>query len=54
MDEGSDRSGAAARLGECEQCGATYPLRRAADGWEPVGIDGECDCGSEEFTPFPA
>lgn len=37
-------------LGQCTRCGRIYPVQRREDGaLRPIGIDGSCRCGNDEF-----
>ena len=37
----------------CSRCEHVYSARRTADGdLRPIGTDGECVCGNDEFEPF--
>lgn len=47
-----ETSGTPAKLGQCTRCGKTYPIRYADASWYPVGTDGTCICGGDEFVPF--
>jgi hypothetical protein len=38
-------------VGQCTNCGKVYPLRRTDDGgFRPIGQDGTCSCGHDEFS----
>lgn len=40
-------------VGECTECGQVYSLQTGADGdVVPLGTDGICQCGNDEFEPF--
>lgn len=42
-----------ALVGECTECGQVYSLQRGADGTVvPMGTDGVCQCGNDEFEPL--
>jgi hypothetical protein len=51
-EEMGETSGTPAKLGQCTRCGKTYPIRYADASWYPVGTDGTCICGGDEFVPF--
>lgn len=39
-------------FGQCTECGAIYPAQNPTDDTlRPVGTDGTCDCGNDEFEP---
>jgi hypothetical protein len=52
MSEGDEAGGQPTKLGECAECGQTYPIHRTDEGWHPVGTDGTCACGNDEIVPF--
>lgn len=38
-------------FGKCTECGTIYPVQRTEDGeLRPVGTDGTCSCGNDEFV----
>lgn len=40
-------------VGECTDCGSVYPVQRDEDGeLRPIGTEGVCDCGNDEFEPI--
>jgi hypothetical protein len=41
-------------FGQCTECGAIYPVQRTENGeLRPVGTDGTCNCGNDEFDSVP-
>lgn len=37
-------------IAQCAECEEVYPMRRTASGdLHPVGTDGRCICGNDEF-----
>lgn len=52
MSDGRDSGGVPTKLGACTDCGATYPIHGKEDTWHPIGTDGTCTCGNDEFAPF--
>ncbi|MFC7141633.1 hypothetical protein ACFQMA_17570 [Halosimplex aquaticum] len=57
-ETGGDRNGTdavdeEALVGECTECGQVYSLQMGADGAVvPLGTDGTCQCGNDEFEPL--
>ncbi len=36
----------------CADCGKIYPAQETTNGsYRPIGTDGSCNCGNEEFRP---
>ena len=51
MDEEPKSGGDPQTFGVCTECGEVYPLQRGSDGeHRPIGTEGECKCGNEEFS----
>lgn len=44
--------GEPSRLGTCTDCGRVYPLQAGAGTLRPIGTDGSCRCGNDEFEPL--
>lgn len=40
-------------LGICTNCGRAYPIQTDADRFRPIGTDGSCRCGNDEFEALP-
>ena len=39
-------------IGYCTECRTIYPVQTTPDGsLRPVGTDGTCTCGNDEFEP---
>ncbi|MCD2201433.1 MULTISPECIES: hypothetical protein [unclassified Halobacterium] len=53
-DDGSDTGGSPDVIVGCTDCSSTYPAQQAGDGYRPIGTDGTCDCGNDEFEPIDA
>ncbi|WP_436923002.1 hypothetical protein [Halosimplex amylolyticum] len=52
-DDGSEDDDGEALVGECTECGQVYSLQTGADGSVvPLGTDGTCQCGNDEFEPL--
>jgi len=52
MDDPATGDGPEA-FARCSRCEHVHAARRTADGdLRPVGTDGECVCGHDEFEPF--
>ena len=51
-DDGSDTGGSPDVIVGCTDCNSTYPAQLAGDGYRPIGTDGTCDCGNDEFEPI--
>lgn len=41
-------------LGKCTECAAIYALYKSERGWRVLGTDGNCRCGSSDFTVLSA
>lgn len=51
--DGTETGDEVALVGECTECGQVYTLQRGADGdVVPLGTDGKCRCGNDEFEPL--
>lgn len=38
-------------IGRCTRCGNTYAIQDENGELRPIGTDGKCDCGNDEFEP---
>lgn len=49
------RSGGEPELvGQCTECDAVYPVQTTVnDTLRPIGTDGTCECGNDEFRAPP-
>lgn len=53
MTENPDTGGEPVTLGRCTECWQVYPAQLSGDGLRPIGTDGTCNCGNDEFEPSP-
>ncbi|MGB9965535.1 hypothetical protein [Halobacterium hubeiense] len=51
-DDGSETGGTPDVIVGCTVCESTYPAQCAGSGFRPIGTDGTCDCGNDEFRPL--
>jgi hypothetical protein len=51
-EEEPSSGGEPSRLGICTDCGRVYPVQTDADRLRPIGTDGNCRCGNDEFEPL--
>lgn len=52
MGRKTETGGEPETFGRCTECGTIYPIQATeGDGLRPVGTDGTCDCGNDEFEP---
>lgn len=50
-----DTGGEPETFGQCTECGEVYPAQRSDEGGlRPIGNDGVCECGGEEFVSVDA
>ena len=50
MGNEPDAGGMPETFGKCTDCGTIYPVQATEDGeLRPVGTDGTCSCGNDEF-----
>lgn len=51
MGNGAKSGGDPQTLGQCSVCENIYPVQRTADGeLRPIGTEGGCECGNDEFV----
>lgn len=51
-DEDFDTGGTPDIIVGCTACENTYPAQRTPDdGFRPIGTDGFCACGNDDFEP---
>jgi hypothetical protein len=48
-EDGPSTGGEPTLLGVCTDCGRAYPTQADADRLRPIGTDGNCRCGNDEF-----
>ncbi|SFR93566.1 hypothetical protein SAMN05216559_1323 [Halomicrobium zhouii] len=52
MGNGDNSGGTPQTLGRCSECGSVYPVQTTASGeLRPIGTDGGCECGNDDFEP---
>ncbi len=53
MEDGPASGGEPQTFGRCTACGTVYAVQRTKEGnIRPVGTDGSCGCGNEQFEPL--
>jgi hypothetical protein len=52
MSKSPKSGGTPETFGKCTNCGSIYSVQCGDDGdMRPVGTDGACACGNDEFAP---
>lgn len=52
MSKSPKSGGTPETFGKCTDCGSIYSVQYGDDGdMRPVGTDGACACGNDEFAP---